>query len=216
MKINNTFILVKKTRIFLELFNIGFGIGISINNNIFILNLILFISLSISFIEQLSGIYCVNRYIKHIDREFRDIEHFQNWEKNNLIFSLNFISFYLKQSAYLLISLLTIKFFTYFDNILSKIYYSFIILQVLSLIIYKYIKYELQSIDIDDLILIKNDKFELKKIGIIDEECSICLDKNNIEWVSLPCEHKFHENCLSPWIYTNLNCPICRRDFRKK
>ena len=32
----------------------------------------------------------------------------------------------------------------------------------------------------------------------------------------LPCEHKFHENCLSLWIYTKLNCPICRKDFRKK
>lgn len=51
-------------------------------------------------------------------------------------------------------------------------------------------------------------------ILIIDnqnEECSICLDTENIQtWTILPCAHKFHGSCVSTWLLTHQTCPICR------
>lgn len=51
-------------------------------------------------------------------------------------------------------------------------------------------------------------------ILIIDnqnEECSICLDIDNIQtWTILPCGHKFHGSCVSNWLLTHQTCPICR------
>jgi len=51
-------------------------------------------------------------------------------------------------------------------------------------------------------------------ILIIDnqnEECSICLDIDNIQtWIILPCGHKYHGSCVSTWLQTHKTCPICR------
>jgi len=52
---------------------------------------------------------------------------------------------------------------------------------------------------------------EIKNIGVIDEEFSICLDQ--IIWNILQCEHKFHGNCIIPWIRENSTCPICRQEL---
>lgn len=41
-------------------------------------------------------------------------------------------------------------------------------------------------------------------------ECPICLDKNNKEWVTTKCNHKFHRDCLNEWIKISNSCPICR------
>jgi hypothetical protein len=44
-----------------------------------------------------------------------------------------------------------------------------------------------------------------------NEECSICLDKENIQtWSILPCGHKFHGSCVSTWLLTHQTCPTCR------
>lgn len=44
-----------------------------------------------------------------------------------------------------------------------------------------------------------------------NEECCICLDKdNNISWSILPCGHKFHNSCISTWLGTHQTCPVCR------
>jgi hypothetical protein len=47
-----------------------------------------------------------------------------------------------------------------------------------------------------------------------NEECCICLDKDNSEWSILPCCHKFHKKCISKWILESQTCPVCRLDFR--
>jgi hypothetical protein len=44
-----------------------------------------------------------------------------------------------------------------------------------------------------------------------NEECSICLDIDNIQtWIILPCGHKYHGSCVSTWLQTHKTCPICR------
>ena len=40
--------------------------------------------------------------------------------------------------------------------------------------------------------------------------CCICLDKLNNNIKILPCDHKYHIDCLNLWIRSNPTCPICR------
>jgi hypothetical protein len=43
-----------------------------------------------------------------------------------------------------------------------------------------------------------------------DYECPICLS-DDINWITLPCNHKAHVECLKKWFITskNSNCPLC-------
>lgn len=45
-----------------------------------------------------------------------------------------------------------------------------------------------------------------------EEVCSICLDffQQNQRLLELPCEHKYHESCIVPWLENNDKCPLCR------
>ena len=45
-----------------------------------------------------------------------------------------------------------------------------------------------------------------------DLKCIICQNnmKNNIIR-TLPCEHKYHIECIDQWMIVNSNCPICRK-----
>lgn len=44
-----------------------------------------------------------------------------------------------------------------------------------------------------------------------NEECCICMDIGGTNaWSMLACGHKFHKDCISPWIQANHTCPICR------
>ena len=42
-------------------------------------------------------------------------------------------------------------------------------------------------------------------------DCSICTHKLET-YVSLPCGHIFHSNCILEWLEKNMSCPICRMD----
>lgn len=51
-------------------------------------------------------------------------------------------------------------------------------------------------------------------------DCSICKDEVETSWtIKLTCNHKFHEDCLMPWInlgihpisYDGPTCPLCRK-----
>jgi len=46
--------------------------------------------------------------------------------------------------------------------------------------------------------------------------CAICTDPISIGKPAkqLPCNHLFHENCISTWFCRRLTCPLCRRNFR--
>lgn len=46
------------------------------------------------------------------------------------------------------------------------------------------------------------------------DDCPICLDTSEEEWSELRCRHKFHYNCIKPWIDSSNTCPICRVSLR--
>lgn len=53
------------------------------------------------------------------------------------------------------------------------------------------------------------------KIVCTSYVCVIC--QSNLESgetvVNMPCKHKFHKECLTPWFKCNLSCPTCRYAF---
>ena len=50
------------------------------------------------------------------------------------------------------------------------------------------------------------------------EDCSICLGGHRGVFQRLPvCSHRFHRDCLKPWLETRtLNCPLCRRAIKRR
>ncbi|KAH7298206.1 hypothetical protein KP509_25G032100 [Ceratopteris richardii] len=44
------------------------------------------------------------------------------------------------------------------------------------------------------------------------EDCSVCLEHFVVgqQLICLPCKHRFHPNCLSPWLENHAKCPYCR------
>ncbi|KAL5561345.1 hypothetical protein UlMin_031092 [Ulmus minor] len=44
-------------------------------------------------------------------------------------------------------------------------------------------------------------------------DCCICLESfmPGDQLLRLPCEHRFHDACLEPWIRVRADCPCCRR-----
>ncbi|KAK6156568.1 hypothetical protein DH2020_010816 [Rehmannia glutinosa] len=49
------------------------------------------------------------------------------------------------------------------------------------------------------------------------EECAVCLEQLKAAMVEtlmqLPCGHRFHTNCLVPWLESNAHCPCCRMEI---
>ncbi|GMH18987.1 hypothetical protein Nepgr_020828 [Nepenthes gracilis] len=45
------------------------------------------------------------------------------------------------------------------------------------------------------------------------EECAVCLEEFRLgeNLMNLPCAHKFHSRCLTPWLEKNSHCPCCRK-----
>lgn len=42
-------------------------------------------------------------------------------------------------------------------------------------------------------------------------ECPICMtDKRDQKWIELPCQHQFHQHCISLWLARTNSCPVCR------
>jgi len=56
-----------------------------------------------------------------------------------------------------------------------------------------------------------------KGIGTVEDEdeaelCAVCLcnyEESDV-LIQLPCEHLFHENCISRWLSQDSSCPQCR------
>ena len=52
-------------------------------------------------------------------------------------------------------------------------------------------------------------------INISVELCSICIESYmpREKTITLPCNHKFHSNCIKDWLETELTCPMCRKSI---
>lgn len=44
----------------------------------------------------------------------------------------------------------------------------------------------------------------------LDIECTICLENIDDDSKTLPCNHKFHAECIDSWQKINNTCPCCR------
>jgi hypothetical protein len=67
----------------------------------------------------------------------------------------------------------------------------------------------------------ENDKNNLKKYNLeetLEMNCNICLEllEKNQEILELPCEHKYHFNCIDVYLDKyNYKCPCCRKEIGK-
>ncbi|XP_010452791.1 PREDICTED: E3 ubiquitin-protein ligase CIP8 [Camelina sativa] len=50
-------------------------------------------------------------------------------------------------------------------------------------------------------------------VGVV--VCAVCKDEMNIgnEAVQLPCNHKYHSECIVPWLKVRNTCPVCRHEL---
>ncbi|XP_051142634.1 E3 ubiquitin-protein ligase SIRP1-like [Andrographis paniculata] len=46
-------------------------------------------------------------------------------------------------------------------------------------------------------------------------QCSVCLDEceAGTEMKEMPCKHKFHSECILPWLELHSSCPVCRHQL---
>ena len=58
------------------------------------------------------------------------------------------------------------------------------------------------------------DKLE-KEVDEEGKRCAICLDdfEAGQEVMLTPCNHMFHEDCITPWMKSHSQCPVCRYEF---
>ena len=59
----------------------------------------------------------------------------------------------------------------------------------------------------------------LEQIGPADEgeECPVCKEAYVVqeEVKCMPCRHRFHIDCLDPWLKMKSNCPVCRFELKE-
>jgi len=50
------------------------------------------------------------------------------------------------------------------------------------------------------------------------EQCPVCLEtfEEGMTVVETPCNHKFHNNCISRWLQSHSTCPVCRASLTEQ
>jgi len=73
----------------------------------------------------------------------------------------------------------------------------------------------LQAGPIDGPAMAQWKRIQEVKISGSDEVCAICQDKMPMssKAVEMPCEHRFHEDCLERHLEERADCPLCRSDL---
>lgn len=50
--------------------------------------------------------------------------------------------------------------------------------------------------------------------GADGSDCPICTDSlANVRAMELPCRHRFHRDCVVPWLRARNTCPLCRHEL---
>jgi len=50
-------------------------------------------------------------------------------------------------------------------------------------------------------------------IELDEQECIICMDTKEKEWLTLDCRHTYHKPCIYKWMRVRMSCPVCVRDI---
>lgn len=51
----------------------------------------------------------------------------------------------------------------------------------------------------------------INRVNVTDgRQCSICFEAMAENCMKLPCEHTFHEDCITQWLHRHSTCPMCR------
>lgn len=72
-----------------------------------------------------------------------------------------------------------------------------------------------QSIEnLKEIVFGENDQTIDNEEKVIND-CAICKDSfvKNEKLILLPCNHKFHKDCIMPWLQRHNTCPVCRYQF---
>ena len=59
---------------------------------------------------------------------------------------------------------------------------------------------------------------DIVKASTLEKDCAVCKEQFKLETedpdeqvvVTLPCNHPFHEPCITPWLKSSGTCPVCR------
>ncbi|CAN6810363.1 unnamed protein product [Brassica oleracea] len=55
------------------------------------------------------------------------------------------------------------------------------------------------------------------QVGVENDDCAVCKDEMGIGSkgvvLLLPCNHKYHGECIVPWLETRNTCPVCRYEL---
>ena len=54
-------------------------------------------------------------------------------------------------------------------------------------------------------------------VNDVDKQCMICLENYKIgdDIMTITCMHRYHKDCVAPWIASSPTCPICKADVRE-
>ncbi len=50
-----------------------------------------------------------------------------------------------------------------------------------------------------------------RDLRVLSATCAVCLDDScPVDMKLLPCQHRFHAVCITPWVESSFSCPMCR------
>ena len=213
--INNKQIIASITCLFIQTFLTSLSTLILIEN---INDISIFPIITMGFIYSriLNEFLIQIKLFLNVGKVFNYYEEFSEWKYTQIVFLTNQLCLTVEIIFCFISCINLICNFSEFDSLLKNLTVVFSIITFGNTIIFVlfkpntfYIIYYLYFIKkIKPIVQIKQ---ITRNIKIPEEECSICLQKNDFEWCELPCKHKFHYECINPWINMSNTCPICRQ-----